>query len=293
MQKNIEWIICDLDGTLLRYENYSHVIDKKAIEVIHNLGNKNIEFSIATGRHYKDALKICIENDLVKEHTKYIIGCNGGIIFDTLANKIIFKKIMNKNQLIKSFSVLNYLLNKGIEVLLAGYKLNRNVVFNPEIKTKRNLVNEFLNYEGNFSEFKFDISNDFVSETNILKTIFFFDIDFLNKNQITIENIYQELKEMFNFSKGELCITSKQSIECNPDEISKGNAIKMLSKKLDIDLNHTLSIGDSGNDISMFEVTKYSSTLESSIDSVKQKATKVFPTIASKIVIDTINFFVK
>ena len=293
MLKNIiKWVICDLDGTLLRYENFNHVIDKKAINAIASLENKNIEFTIATGRHYKDALKICINNDLIKKHTNYIIGSNGGIIFDIKKQEIIYQKLISKDHLETSLKIFNYLQSKKLQILLAGYHLNRNIVFAPRIKTKRNLVNEFLNYEGHFSTFEFNESNNFIEEKEILKTIFFFDQEQV-KNPISIKKIFDEIINEFSLNMNDLTITSLQTIEYNPSGVSKGNAAKMLSKLLKIDLDQTLSIGDSGNDISMFNVTKYSATLNSSLDSVKSKATKIFLSEASEIVADAINYFLK
>ena len=40
-------------------------------------------------------------------------------------------------------------------------------------------------------------------------------------------------------------------------DVSKGNAITRLCEHLKIDMSKTMAIGDSGNDIEMFNVCKY------------------------------------
>ena len=53
---------------------------------------------------------------------------------------------------------------------------------------------------------------------------------------------------------------------------SKGNAVKMVCKALDIDLKDTISIGDDYNDVSMFEVTGASIAMGNANEEVKKKA---------------------
>lgn len=36
--------------------------------------------------------------------------------------------------------------------------------------------------------------------------------------------------------------------EINPDEVNKGNALKWLCEKLDIDISELIAFGDGGND---------------------------------------------
>ena len=53
---------------------------------------------------------------------------------------------------------------------------------------------------------------------------------------------------------------------------SKGNAVKMVCKALNIDLKDTISIGDDYNDVSMFEVTGASIAMGNANEEVKKKA---------------------
>ncbi|WP_027123683.1 Cof-type HAD-IIB family hydrolase [Mycoplasmoides pirum] len=290
MSKEINWITCDLDGTLLRYENESHIIEDESIKAIQKLKSKKIYFTIATGRHYEDALYICNKYNLLNEYLRYIIGCNGATIYDAINKEIIFQTTLDQNKLLNSEKILKFLKKQKLEVILAAYKINRDVIMLKNSNSDSEIVNEYIKYEGNFThtENNFEFAENFNKEKNILKTIFFF-----KKNQVfDIQNILDQIITTFNIDKNDLIVTSNQSIEYNQSNVSKGNAILFLSKKLGLDINKTLSIGDSGNDISMFNTTKYSATLENSIDIVKSNATNVFDSKASTIVKDVIDYFV-
>ncbi|SYV96780.1 Cof-like hydrolase, partial [Mycoplasmopsis edwardii] len=45
---------------------------------------------------------------------------------------------------------------------------------------------------------------------------------------------------------------------------SKGEALKYLFKDFNLDINKTISFGDAENDVSMFQVTKYSGSFANS-----------------------------
>lgn len=283
----IKWVISDLDGTLLRYENSFHIIESEAIEAINKLIKNKILFTIATGRKYTDAIGI-YESHQLKDKCNYIVACNGAIIYDAKNQKIIKKIVMDESRL-KITEIISTNLS-NMDFIIASYQTDGSIIFNKESKNHPKLVNEFLTYEGEFSKKHYSFSNDFSKEKDLLKSIFFFEHN--QENKLKISKLHNDLLKKYSIEPNEFVITSPMSFELNPKGVSKGSALDELSKILKIKLKNALSIGDAGNDISMFEKTEYSVTLESSDQKVKDKATYVLDTKPSLVVADAINLFV-
>lgn len=88
---------------------------------------------------------------------------------------------------------------------------------------------------------------------------------------------YTEFVELFN-KRYEFCRSTNKLLymaEVSPKGVSKGGAIKKLAELGFIDIDKTICIGDSPNDVSMFEVCAYSIAMGQGYDFVKEKATYV------------------
>ena len=55
-------------------------------------------------------------------------------------------------------------------------------------------------------------------------------------------------------------------------DISKGNALEILSKKLDVELNEIMVFGDNYNDIEMFKCAGMPIAMENAVDDIKAQA---------------------
>ncbi|KFM99594.1 Cof-type HAD-IIB family hydrolase [Bacillus clarus] len=84
----------------------------------------------------------------------------------------------------------------------------------------------------------------------------------------------KELRNTF-YGKAEIFISGKRYVDIMPMGVSKGSALKRLIDHLKIKENEVACIGDSFNDISMFEVTPHSFTLHHAHPYVKEKASHV------------------
>ena len=71
----IKLIASDMDGTLL---NNEHKIPEKNVELIKYAQNNNIEFVVATGRAYYEALPALEENNIICD----VISFNGGVVYN-------------------------------------------------------------------------------------------------------------------------------------------------------------------------------------------------------------------
>ncbi len=68
-------------------------------------------------------------------------------------------------------------------------------------------------------------------------------------------------------------IDSNYAFHINENKINKGIGLAFLLKKLDIDLDDVVTIGDSRTDIPMFKQSRYSITFENSEEDVQNSAT--------------------
>lgn len=287
--KKIVWVACDLDGTLLKFDNQFHIIVPEAITAIWNLIKNNIVFTIVTGRWHTDALKIYNSYQL-HDKCRYLVACNGGIIYDTYQKEIITKVFLNQKNLEITDAIINYLTDKNYKFIAGAYRLDGSIVFNKMAKNYPRMVNNFMIFEGDFSKRQYFFTDCFKEIDQYLKVVFFFETnDIYQTNFVQLKH---DLLMQFNILNDQLVCTGIASLEYLPKGVSKGQALQKLSKLLDISLDRVLSIGDSENDISMFKLTRYSATLKSSAPTVKNHATHVFDKDASVVVADAINLLV-
>ena len=88
----IKAILCDFDGTLVN-QNAQYLPEVKVL--IKEIQDKNIRFSLATGRAYYSAVKR-IEKELGIQGIHILHG--GAMILDSITNKIIFLEAISKEK---------------------------------------------------------------------------------------------------------------------------------------------------------------------------------------------------
>lgn len=98
----------------------------------------------------------------------------------------------------------------------------------------------------------------------------------------TIVALDQELRDTFQ-SEAEVFMSGKRYVDIMPRGVSKGSALRRLMEHLQIEANEVACIGDSFNDISMFEVTPHSFTLHHAHPYVKEKANHVVRSVEEAI----------
>ena len=78
-------------------------------------------------------------------------------------------------------------------------------------------------------------------------------------------------------------MSGKRYVDIMPRGVSKGSALRRLMEHLQIEANEVACIGDSFNDISMFEVTPHSFTLHHAHPYVKEKANHIVRSVEEAI----------
>ncbi|KNE21463.1 Cof-type HAD-IIB family hydrolase [Virgibacillus pantothenticus] len=245
-------LICDLDGTLLDKNNEISLESIRKIQLFSNSGGI---FIIATGRLDHDI--VYVEKQLGVQGD-FRISQNGAVITDK-DGKIVFKQEINSHAA------------KGIMQILA--KRNERVEVN-DVKRRyfpsprpMGEVAEFVDSAVIDPQLSEKIGNC------VIPTIFliFGEKSGFKEIKATIHKKYENIVN---------CVeTSDSSLEIMSKHTSKGVAVRQIMKALNISTHDVYVIGDSENDISMFETAGYSFAIDSASDQVKQKADEIQKTV--------------
>lgn len=244
--KNVKCIFIDIDNTLT---NKDKEVTNYTKEVLSKL---NLYTIICTGRNNLYAIQKSSEANC----SNIVISDNGALIYDYGKDIIICEKSI-PSDIIKK--VWNYSLKNNIDCVYdTKESLYRNIIFKDNTYIKNNILINSL------EEITEPVTQIVASNKDYNKMIEF--INYINNiKELKINNA--------NINKK---IGSNKSYYCdiNVYEVSKGNAERELIKYLNIDFEDTMAIGDSENDISLFENVNYSVAMKNASEDIKKK-TKV------------------
>ncbi|XBC38754.1 MAG: Cof-type HAD-IIB family hydrolase [Buchnera aphidicola (Melaphis rhois)] len=221
-------IAFDLDGTLLAPK---HRLTEYTKNVVQNLVKKGLFIVIATGRHYSEALKIKDSLGI----SAFLITSNGARIHNR-CNKLIYSCDLDMNivlKLIELFSVEK-------DVLIQLYSHDDWYVSYDHYKTS-----------GPYSSFGFKrklFDYQYLVNQSISKI--FFTSHNVNKLLNLEKYIIRKFNNMVNV--GFSCSNCLEVMSC---QVSKGNALKLISNSLGFSLRNCLSFGDGMNDKDMLEMS--------------------------------------
>lgn len=242
--KNKKIIFIDSDGTLRDSSGVISERVKKAIQENKKKGNKII---ISTSRPRYQIIKV-VEEVLADD---IVISSNGSEIYDSKNKRIIFNSFIEYDELIK---LVEYAYLKDIRLILTmddyDYVTKDIRNSNQKLLNKNDYKNELINC--NVKQCMFIDKNS--NEIFKLK-------DILSKNGKL--NIVDECIEKSKYCENWFSIVNSNC--------SKGNAIKILIKYLNVPIENTIAIGNDKNDISMFEVAGLSVALANASEDIKNK----------------------
>ena len=270
--KKIKKIFCDIDGTLLHSGNLikdlnnsaKFNIPKRNIKMINKLDD--IEFNLASGRIEEN---INMFTKRLDKEVTYKISMNGSVV--TKNNEIIFENKIKNKQAIKT---CKYLDDNNLFYFLFTSK----GIFTGNKKIRNPIAKKIRKWVG------VPIKSDNITAQDLLKdkkvTVYKFSINF-NVSWYNLSDIVEKLNK--EFPKMYITESSKYSIDINSNNISKGEIIKKICKKDKVKLEEIAVIGDSGNDLSMFELTPYSFCINHASDDVKDEANYIVHNVAEAI----------
>lgn len=268
-------IAIDLDGTLLN--SYGQVSDKNRL-ALKQAQENGTEIVLASGRSTNSVKNIA--NDI--GNNKYIICGNGSLIYDLQMEEIIYDKFIEKKKALQIINICeqnSIYYNVYTENMVIAKTLSNNVMFyhqenanKPDSKkTKINLVKNIYDYVQN------------LENENILK----FTIS--DTSSIIFNSIIRKLREIKNIDVLDVAHMSRKIIKSGTEEVSleyyyteitskdvdKWNAIEWLAKRLNIQKDEIMTIGDNINDKLMIENAGLGVAMGNSAPYIKEIADKV------------------
>lgn len=244
-------VVLDMDDTLMNSDNKLSIETKSYLLDIQKRGYYVV---LASGRPTEGMLPTARELELNK-YNSFIISYNGGktinmanenVEVDQPVSKEDFDNIVDycrdKNFLVLTYDN-GYIIHDSsheymnIESQLTGLPMNR-------VADLKEYINHSVpkvmgvDYVGHITEARIELDGYFNKDIDVTTSKPFF-LEFMAKN------------------------------------VSKGNAIKALCKRLQISLEEVIVFGDSLNDKSMFEVAGYSVAMGNASDELKKIADEV------------------
>ena len=233
-------LISDIDGTLY-FEDKKDKIMPSDLESIKKLQSNGHLFGVCTGRSYS-GVKLAIENFDI--HLDFMILASGAIILNSEEN--IVKKLTMERNIVEQ--IYNCISSNNCEI---QFTTDKYFYFKgPTEYTSSNAVR--------FNDFYEIPEEEFTT----------FALGFNDCKEL--ENV----KNLLNDNFGDYISThrNKNSLDISRKECSKGVAIAELREFFNVDENDIHVIGDSYNDISMFQSTTNSYTFFNSPQIVKDNA---------------------
>ena len=229
-------IACDMDGTLLdKNFKFSH-LDKEAIA---KAQEKGVIFALCSGRSYKSLRGFAKELG-INPKGNFIVGFNGGIIYDMENEAIAAKYDMDKEAAIKVVEIYeNHQDKHNMEIII--YIDGENVIFEERAVYARQYQKT--------SQVCWRETNDVLSDVQKLEHIA--KIIFMGENA-ALQSFKKELEKAFGI-KVNICFSAEYLLEVGSVEHNKGSGIKWLCNQFNIDLDEAIAIGDNHNDLPMIE----------------------------------------
>ena len=231
--KHVQLVVFDLDGTLL---NSKHEISEYSLLAIRELQKKHIKIAIASGRIFT-----MLEGYLhTLNHQGFVISSNGAAI-DDLSTQTNIKQIYLDPR--DSEQLVTFCYEQQVECNI----LKRSACYFP-MKSARIARFDSYNLIANQKGLSPIVSKRYV------KTI---DDYALIEKILIYENNPMKIRKIKKFIEKHTALAYTSSgdglMDVSSQEVSKGFAVEIIAKHLEIPLEHVCVFGDYDNDVSMFQ----------------------------------------
>ena len=246
-------IAIDLDGTLLNSYGEISEENKKAIDYARE---KGVEIVLASGRMPKAIIPFANQLNL----NRYIITGNGATIYNIQNDQIIYNNYMSKKKVLEvvDFCEKNsmfYILYTNSNILTKS--LNYNILYYYS-ENKKNPKDKKINI---------NIMSDIYDYIQKYEGDDFLKITICDNNEAVFKNINNKLKTIKDIDVLDVAHMSKKIIEHGTEEVeisyfyteitntnvNKWTAIEELIKRIGIQKEEVMAIGDNINDKEMIE----------------------------------------
>lgn len=246
---SIKLIAIDLDGTLL---NDRKQLTDQNIAAINAASKIGVNVVLCTGRPITGIQRYLKQLDLQNEH-EYAITYNGALAQNLNGETLIKHTLKFEDYLeIERFS-----RQVGVHFHIDGknhiYTANKNI--SPFTVGESFLVEMGLRYRA---------VDEMDPTLEIPKAMFIDEPKILGKAH---DQIIEKFGSDFSIAQSE-----PYFIELMPKNVSKGNAVRELAARLNLQMGQVMAIGDQGNDLSMVKAAGLGVAMENGIDAVKDAA---------------------
>ncbi|MCP3028855.1 HAD family hydrolase [Halobacillus sp. A5] len=245
----IKLFISDLDGTLLGMNHYIKPEDTQALV---ELNHTKVELAVASGRMDHDITQVLDKVGV----TGHRISQNGAFVYDVNNNSIHSRSF----EAAKAKEVMNFIKEE------------------PMVKT---VSTKDKIYTSEHNEWVDLISSQLFQDIIIEPALITQFGTHITPSKITLHGkeddvilAHRRVHKQFG-EQLDSFISHESCVDIMPQMINKGNGIKALLHSIGVNPDETACIGDSFNDLPMFEVTPHSYAMSTAHPDVQKKAAYV------------------
>ena len=244
-------LFLDLDGTLLNDAKEITDGNRQALERTLQRGHGVI---IATGRPLKSALEQARRLGVDKPGC-YTIAYNGAVVYDWAKQDKVFSRALSKDAVIRVFERANEIgehiqTYDSFDVLV-------------EARGDDDAVRRYCKIVSMTYRVIKDIQTDLMEDPVKCLVINYEKKDGLQKMQTWIRENVPQMDCFFS---------SDYLLEVVPKGMNKGEAVKMLCKMLNVEIENAVACGDAANDLAMLQAAGIGVAMQNATDEVKAVA---------------------
>ncbi|VYU12482.1 Cof-type HAD-IIB family hydrolase [Clostridium tertium] len=253
----MKYLASDLDGTLL---NEEHGISEENIKGIIEFKKAGNKFIISTGRSLASIYDLF--SDYPEIEYDYIVACNGAIVLDKDKNIIHSKSVRNDiaedifKEFIDNEDVCVHFESEG-----EHYLVDSNI---PDLESVSQEMRDLYNH------FKYRVSKEELFNNVSEREYSIISLFSKNADKHVAEKAKNILLDKFGDSLE--AFRNQFFVDIAPKDCTKGNGLKKILELNNVNEDKLYAIGDSFNDISMFNLTENSFTFHYAEDGVKEIA---------------------
>ncbi len=230
--KKLKFIVFDLDGTLL---NYNNEVGKDSIKLVHELENLGMRFTFATGRLYGAVVK----HAQVMNIKTPLITLDGSYIKNQKTEEVFFESCVPAKYTKKAIKLADEYL---VQIALC----HADAILITEYNT---IIPQLLNKFGAMYK---EVDNYDIAINDTLEIVLTSDY------KDSIKKIEKEMSFPKSFGLRKNFYKTKESgknyfLEIRKKGASKGTGLKKLQKYLNVSSAETAAVGDWYNDRELFE----------------------------------------
>lgn len=248
--KHYDLLAVDVDGTL---STPGDGVADEVIESLRTCQRSGVLVTFATGKRFIDVKSLCERIGIDGP----VIACNGAMIVEASTNDILSSHFLSKSSL---------------EAIIAELESDERAsvaVFTPMdiISTSGNsLASSLLSSIGEQTTRRVTSLLESLSD-NVVKVL-------VAANSERLASVYDSYSMRFS-SQFSVTTTGDAFVEFMAPKVSKGNALQWIAERLSIATEAIACVGDSNNDLSMFQVAGYSIAVANATSLVLEAADTV------------------